>query len=454
MKRPDPGRDSGALAQAGCFLSCCVLGIGEGVMRTGIVESIRQLGRDRNSDVGPVKRAAARALGPSSRVAGIGAVFSLAALAGCSIHPLVDDVSPIPTEAIVAAARCELRLGLVHQVEVWFADEEPSVTGFDPNTIGEPENLKLMKKRFPKIDLEGDWQQYMDIAIAYEWSFDITETNHADASVGFRLPTLNPAGTFDLNAGGNANATRQAKRTFKNQDKFGGLLTQKWWKICNDVDRSIEHFPNTPTDRPPFQPQPVRPVYPITGTIGLARAVTTFLKIAVQEGALDTFTDELTFTTTFDGRVGGAVTLAPVPKEFRLVNATTNLAGSRLDIHKVKISMAFPKARVTQKTEKQKVDELLKDVIGGYELNAQWRAAYTLCVVDARSREDDFKNLRLDPPEVTCLASTDAFYPRGNGRTNSLLYGRRFDRIEERVKLEQQKQEKTRLDGQGPGESR
>jgi hypothetical protein len=286
-------------------------------MRTGIVESIRQLGRGRNVDVRTVKRTAARGLGPSSRTGGICAVVALAALTGCSIHPLVDDVSPIPTEAIVAAARCELRLGLVHQVEVWFADEEPPVTGFDPNTVGDGDNLKLMKKSFPKIDLEGDWLQYMDIAIAYDWSFDITEVNHADASVGFRLPTLNPVGTFDLNAGGNANATRQAKRTFKNQDKFKDLLTKKWYNFCNDIDRSIENFPNTPTGRPPFEPQPVRPVYPITGTIGLARAVTSFLKIAVQDGALDTFTDELTFTTAFDGKVGGVVTLAPVPKEFR-----------------------------------------------------------------------------------------------------------------------------------------
>jgi hypothetical protein len=411
-------------------------------MRTSIVESIRQLVRGRKFDVRPVKRAAARGLRPSSGVGGICAVFALAALTGCSIHPLVDDVSPIPTEAIVAAARCELRLGLVHQVEVWFADEVPPVTGFDPNTVGDGDNLKLMKMRFPNIDLEGDWQQYMAIAIAYDWTFDITETNHADASVGFRMPLLNPTGTFDLNAGGNANATRQAKRTFKNQDMFKTLLTKSWYNFCNDIDRSVEHFPNTPTGRPPFEPQPERGVYPITGSVGLARAVTSFLKISVQEGALDTFTDELTFTTTFDGKVGGAVTLTPVPKEFRLVNASTNLAGSRIDIHKVKISMAFPKARVTQKTEKQKVDELLKDVKGGYELNAQWRAAYALCVVDARSREDDFKLLRLDPPEVTCLASTDAYYPRGNGRTNSLLYGRRHELLDERLKLEQQKQER------------
>jgi hypothetical protein len=420
-------------------------------MRTGIVESIRQLGRDRNFDGRPLKRAAVRRFGPSGGVGGICAVFALAALTGCSIHPLVDDVSPLPTEAIVAAARCELRLGLVHQVEVWFADEEVPVTGFDPNTIGEPENLKLMKQRFPKIDLEGDWQQYMDIAIAYEWTFDITESNHADAGVGFRMPLLNPTGTFDLNAGGNANAMRQAKRTFKNQDKFRDLLTKDKYNFCNDVVRSVESFPNTPRRGPPFEPQPERGLYPITGSIGLARAVTSFLKISVQEGALDTFTDELTFTTSFDGRVGGAVTLAPVPKEFRLVNASANLAGSRLDIHKVKISMAFPRARATQKTTKQKVDELMKDVIGGYELNAQWRAAYALCVVTARSREEEFKLLRLDPPEVTCLNSTDAFYPRGNGRTNSLLYGRRYELLDERLKLDQKKQEKKLLEERSSG---
>jgi hypothetical protein len=103
------------------------------------------------------------------------------------------------------------------------------------------------------------------------------------------------------------------------------------------------------------------------------------------------------------------------------------------------VSNCFPRARATQKTKKQKVDELLKDVIGGYELNAQWRAAYALCVVEARSREDDFKKLRLDPPEVTCLKSTDAFYPRGNGRTNSLLYGRRYELPDERLKWDQQK---------------
>ena len=321
---------------------------------TSIVKSIRLLGRRWKFDVPRVKRTPAAARGSSGGLAGISAVLAVTTLTACSVHPLVDDVSPIPTEAIVAAARCELRLGLVHQVEVWFADEETPVTGFDPNTIAE--HLTDMKKRFPKVDLKGDWDLYMDISIAYDWTFDITETNHVDGAVGFRLPMVNPTGTFDLNSSGSVTAIREGKRTFKNQDKFGDLLTKKWYKFCNDIDRSVEHFPNTRTDGPPFEPQPQRLLYPITGSVGLARAVTSFLKIAVQEGALDTFTDELTFTTTIDGKVGGVVALNPVPKEFRLVNASANLAGTRVDLHKVKISMAFPRAR-PQQSKKQKADE-------------------------------------------------------------------------------------------------
>jgi hypothetical protein len=375
---------------------------------------------------------------------GISGLLAVSALTACSIHPLPDDVSPIPTEAIVAAARCELRAGLVQQVTVWFADEKPRpVTGFDPNTIAE--HLQDMKKQFPDVDLKGDWDLYMDIAIAYEWTFDIIETNRADGSVGFRLPLVNPTGNFDLNGSASVTAVRQGKRTFKNQDKFKNLLTKDWYNFCNDNRRSVEHFPNTPTGGPPFVPQPERGLYPMTGTIGLARAVTSFLKVAVQEGALDTFTDELTFTTTLDGKLGGSVTLAPVPKEFRLVNASANLAGNRIDLHKVKVSMAFPRARPAL-TRKEKADEFLKDVKEGYNLNPLWRAAYALCVVDARSREDDFRLIRLDPPEVTCLASTDAFYPRGNGQDNSLLLGHRQGLLEERNRHENLKQEKDTLD--------
>lgn len=363
------------------------------------------------------------------------AVLAMAALAGCSVHPLVDDVSPFPTEAIVAAARCELRLGLVEMVDVWFRDEEPPVTGFDPETIAD--HLKEMKRRFPNVDLTNDWNEYMDIAVAYDWSFDITETNHADSILDFKLPFV-PSGGVDVAPSGSVTAAREGKRTFKNQDKFGTLLTQTWKNFCSDIDRSYGSFPNAPAPGYPFEPRPKNLLYPVTGSIGLREAVKSFSRVAVQEGGLDTFTDELTFTTTVDGKIGGGVTLSPVPKQFRLVSAGVNLEGMRVDLNKVKVSIAFPKARETQQPKKQIASDASKkpDVKGGYQLNANWRAAYALCVVDARSREDEFKELRLDPPEVTCLNSTDAFFPRGNGTTTSLLTGSRQDFQEDKRRLE------------------
>lgn len=399
---------------------------------TSIVESIHHLERRWNFDLAPTRRAGARGFGSAGSMRGLFALLAVTSgLLGCAVHPLVDDVSPIPTEAIVAAARCELRLGLVHQVEVWFADLRPiPVTGIDPNTIAEPKHMQEMQSRFGgkgRDDL-SDWPAYMNISIAYDWTFDITETNHADAGFDFKLPFMSAGpGSFDLTGAGSVTAVREGKRTFKTQDKFADLLTTEWYNFCNDIDRSIEHFPNTVDDRPPFAPRQQNLLYPITGSIGLARAVKSFLKVAVEGGALDTFTDELTFTTTFDGKLGSTVVLSPVPNRFRLVNATANAEGTRVDMHKVKISMAFPKD--PPKTAQQLAKELFKDpeYARGLRLNTAWRARYALCVVDARSREDEFKLLRLDPPEVTCLASTDAFFSRGDGVNTSYRTGSRYE---------------------------
>jgi hypothetical protein len=109
------------------------------------------------------------------------------------------------------------------------------------------------------------------------------------------------------------------------------------------------------------------------------------------------------------------------------VSASANLAGNRVDLHKVKVSLAFPKARPATVKEKGKKLEKELEARVGYNLNPKWRAAYALCVADGRSREEDFKKLRLDPPEVTCIGSTDAFFPRGNGVTNASRTGRQVD---------------------------
>lgn len=334
-----------------------------------------------------------------------------------------------------------MRLGLATKVAAWFKDLgiKTDENIFKPDFVAE--NLDAISKRYADFDLE-DWNNYMAISVAYEWMFDISETNQVDGSLGFRLPFVNP-GSLDVGAGGKVNTLRKATRTFKNQDTFGNLLTRHWFELCNDEygDRSADEIPIGPI------PQPKRILYPITGTIGLQKVVRTFLSIASWEDGVDTFVDELAFTTTVNANVGSTVTLSPVSQQFRLVNASANLSGSRVDLHKVKISLAFPKARPAQKkTPKQigkDLDEQLAEAVGGYQLNPHWRAAYALCVADSRSREEDFKNLRLEPPEVTCVASTDTFFPRGNGLSNSLRTGRNADLV-----LEKSMNNRRKLDDQ------
>src|SRR5262249_8291154 len=47
----------------------------------------------------------------------------------------------------------------------------------------------------------------------------------------------------------------------------------------------------------------------------------------------------------------------------------------------------------------------------------EWRARYNLCVADARQREDAFKALRFEAPEVYCITYADAFAPKTGEET-------------------------------------
>jgi hypothetical protein len=339
------------------------------------------------------------------------AALAATSLTACSLHPIPDDVSPIPTDVIVAAARCELRIGLIRMVEVWLEDDKVLHASPNPGIMNEgsafAKLLAAYKARYPKKweGYETGWREFLDVAVAYDWTFEITETNSAEADVGFRLPFVN--GNLNASAGGSLAGVRLGKRTFKSQDRISSLLTQRWDNICHDRPgaRSTGAVPVGPL------PRNANLLYPITGSIGLDRVAESFLKVASQEGALDTFTDEITFTTTVSGEAGAGLTLTPVPKEFRLVSANAGLSGSRVDIHKVKVSLAFPKARpLGREGAAKKLDD---SIVGGIRLSPAWRASYALCVIDARSREQELKQLRREPPEVTCLESTDAFFQRG-----------------------------------------
>jgi hypothetical protein len=311
------------------------------------------------------------------------------------VHPIPDDVSHIPTEDIVRSARCEMRLGLLDQVEKVLRTEGVKYAPGDLLTKKSREKIKVSKS------LNDKFETYGKVAIAYDFDFGITERNSADTGLAFKLPLA--SSVLDLTAGGSVSGTRVGQRTFKAQETFLELMN-RGDALCGS-----------------FKPHNKNLAYPITGSIGLRKVVETFIAISEQGGGKDSFVDTLTFTTTVSGSLGSSIKIDPVSHSFRLVRADAGVAASRTDIHKVVISLAFPekrkdpdeaKRRGTKKCDQDGICISDKDQ-EEYKLNPIWRARYNICVADARTREDTFKMLRDSPPEVYCIAHADAFVPRG-----------------------------------------
>jgi len=320
------------------------------------------------------------------------AALAVAALPGCSVHPIPDEIPPrIPTEEIVKSARCEMRLGLFDQVKRLLKEE--GVADFDVSSLQTREGRRAVLPT-PPAQLKTILAEYGEVAVAYDFNFEITEHDNLDASLAFKLPFTSP-NVFDLGAAGSLHKTRTGKRTFSSQETFYDLILRDQW--CGN-----------------FEPRDRNVLYPITGSIGLRKVVETFMALSEQGGGKDSFVDALTFTTTISGSVSPSVKLSPVSDSFRLVSASAGVSADRTDLHQVKISLAFP---VPAKPKKQKQGRPQPDDPSGpsmapYAYNPVWRARYNICVADARDREDTFRTLRLSPPEVYCLSYADAFVPR------------------------------------------
>ena len=321
---------------------------------------------------------------------GMLAALAVAALTGCSVHPIPDEVSPIPTQEIARSARCEMRLGLFDQVKRILG--EAGIKNFDVMDLQTREGRRRILP-VPPPPLKAILDDYGKVAVAYDFEFEITEHDNLDSNLAFKLPFTAPS-SFDLSAAGSLHKTRVGKRTFSAQETFADLILRNDW--CDG-----------------FAPRDRNILYPITGSIGLRKVVETFIALSEQGGGKDSFVDALAFTTTISGSVNPSVKLNPVPNSFRLVSATAGAAADRTDLHKVKISLAFP---VPEKPKKKNGSLLPVDPnepgTAPYVYNPVWRARYNICVADAREREDLFKTLRLSPPEVYCISYADAFVPR------------------------------------------
>ena len=218
-------------------------------------------------------------------------------VAACAIHPLPEDVTGIPTNEIVQKIRCEARSAV-------------------------RDNLNNARR-----------QNLSDVAIAYNFSFDMTEINNLDPVAN--LSKTMHRGMFTANASGNFDRTRENIRTFTITDSFVELLT----KVKDEDCRGLAEGKNY--------------LYPITGDIGIYEMIDTFIKLTHENlaapsggsgpgpsGDAPTLGDKITFTTKFQGSITPKVTLTPVGNALQIADASLGITSTRTDAHQVIVSLA------------------------------------------------------------------------------------------------------------------
>lgn len=208
-------------------------------------------------------------------------IFYFCALTlGCSIHPLQEGVTGVSTVDIVHKVRCEAKAAIA---------------------------------RYDHLS------EFDKAAIAYNFTFAVTENNDGTAGADFSLPI--PAGTVKVAFSAGDKKQRKGQRSFKLADSFKELRQLR----CGDVIIKESRR------------------YPITGVIGLDEVVANFLhvaRLAQPKGKLSDFTDTITFTTKMNGSINPTIALIPAKGHTR--NGGILLSVDREDSHQVLVGLKLP----------------------------------------------------------------------------------------------------------------
>lgn len=234
--------------------------------------------------------------------------------AGCSMHPLTENVSRASTYDIVERVRCEVKEAL---------DE------FSPD--------------------DRHAQRIIDLSvIGFDFLFDMSEGNN------IKSPKANESGafaTFDrrsfktkdkgllLDVGATAERERQNTRRFRIIEDLGEL---------NKSAVECRHATKDPNR-----------LYPVTGSTGMGEVVSTFIRLekltdvsrakAVKLSKDDefsiekkniAFSDVLRFTTRLSAGVNPRLTLSTVAGQLRMTNSSFFGAAHRDDVHTVIVALA------------------------------------------------------------------------------------------------------------------
>jgi hypothetical protein len=257
-------------------------------------------------------------------------------LGGCAINPLPEHVTGNTTFDIVKKIRCEALYALDDlSVKLLQRSDYPPLLELagqiEAGTLTVPEFFLSPRYQRVRSHLSRDvlnlFLTYTLTAATFDFDFDITERNESHATANFTLPLT--WGVFSLgsvNAGGTF--VRKSERKFMVTDSFYELHLQRR-AYCANVVATVGNV-----------------IYPITGKIGLEEIFHTFVSLDSAEGGLpksttSNFSHALTFTTTLSSGLTPKIVLNPGPiNQFRLADANLALSGSRVDEHKVTISLA------------------------------------------------------------------------------------------------------------------
>lgn len=258
-------------------------------------------------------------------------------IAGCSIHPLPEDVTGVKTTEIVKRIRCEARDALRGVVTEWIvklatAYGDPFLLQLASDYTNNPSSTSLFKPEIFRDDatFRSAANLFYDAGIAYSFDLTGTEINNIDTDLLWWkkfttfVRTLDAVNDFDR--------TRSNRRTFTTTDTFSGLL-----KLDDKYCEGHIVYANY--------------VYPIVGRIGIDRTIRAFIDLTIFEnlggakaGAPPTLTDDLTFTTTVKSIVNPLVVFTPVTNATQLTKASLTTDNERTDRHEVTVGLAIGKS--------------------------------------------------------------------------------------------------------------
>jgi hypothetical protein len=264
-------------------------------------------------------------------------------LAGCTIHPLPDEVTGVSTFDIVKQIRCEARQAIFDFAIHWLVDIQDDDA--DARRIG----MEFREGRRPihefnytlfKPPIRQLVEPFFGTGIAYNFQLQMQEINNIDPMTD--LLTLNGKNVFTSPVSGNADRIRQNLRTFTVTDTFGFL---------------IHNIPDRPQNNDYCSGHIVGPnyIYPVAGKVGVDRMIDDFINLALFTGLTSppsnagnpttasskgppTMVDQLQFTTTVSLAATPKVVFAPV-KTF--MDASLGLKFQRQDVHTLTIGLAI-----------------------------------------------------------------------------------------------------------------